>query len=160
MLVFNVTGGRDGNDLLDILYQNVKFDVALFTPNISSLTSKAHGKSIFNQQSNWPALNGVETNLEFGIRGSPDKLCVKHADLIPTQFQRNSTHSCPNLNFFYLFLLCCFIHFSFAFAHRQRVHGGPAEQNCWTWFALASAGWWQCLENIRLHCGSVHVFGQ
>lgn len=46
MLIFNITGGRNGNDLLDVLHKNIPFDLALFTPNISSLTSTASGKLI------------------------------------------------------------------------------------------------------------------
>lgn len=49
MLIFNVTGNRNGNDLLDILHNNVQFHVALFTPNISSLTTKTSGKTNIEQ---------------------------------------------------------------------------------------------------------------
>lgn len=44
-LIFNVTGDRDSEKMLEILNQRLSFDMALFTPNISSIESNTYGKN-------------------------------------------------------------------------------------------------------------------
>lgn len=43
-LIFNVTGDRNANDMLDVINSRIQFDQALFTPNISSLCCQDKGK--------------------------------------------------------------------------------------------------------------------
>lgn len=37
MLIFNVTGKRGGNDMLNVLHQHLAFDLALFVPNVVTM---------------------------------------------------------------------------------------------------------------------------
>lgn len=45
-LLFNVTGDRNANDMLDLLNGKIQFEQALFTPNISTLCEQAKGKFV------------------------------------------------------------------------------------------------------------------
>lgn len=47
ILLFNVTGDRNPNEMLKLISENVQFDEALFTPNISSLCTQAKGRPHF-----------------------------------------------------------------------------------------------------------------
>ncbi|XP_055326265.1 folylpolyglutamate synthase, mitochondrial-like [Sitodiplosis mosellana] len=40
-LLFNITGGRNANDMLDVINAKTKFYRAIFTPNVSTLCSRA-----------------------------------------------------------------------------------------------------------------------
>lgn len=42
-LLFNITGDRNANNMLDLINKEIQFECALFTPNISSLCSAAKG---------------------------------------------------------------------------------------------------------------------
>lgn len=44
ILIFNVTGDRNVDDMLNFIHQNIKMDEALFTPNISSIDRQATGE--------------------------------------------------------------------------------------------------------------------
>lgn len=48
-----MTGERNANDLLKIIHENIQFNEALFTPNISSFSSRNKGMFIchFNKNS-------------------------------------------------------------------------------------------------------------
>lgn len=39
-----MTGDRDANEMLEMIHKQIKFDGALFTPNISSLSKRTKGK--------------------------------------------------------------------------------------------------------------------
>lgn len=47
VLIFNITGARDFNELLNLINQNVKFTEALFTPNILSIKGETAGMTPF-----------------------------------------------------------------------------------------------------------------
>lgn len=46
MLLFNVTGDRDADKMLQILFDDGLFDCAMFSPNLASLSIDINGKQM------------------------------------------------------------------------------------------------------------------
>lgn len=44
ILIFNSTGDRNPKEMLNLINRNIEFHDALFTPNISSLSTQAKGE--------------------------------------------------------------------------------------------------------------------
>lgn len=47
VLIFNITGPRDVNEMLNLINQKVKFTEAIFTQNILSISAQATGTTPF-----------------------------------------------------------------------------------------------------------------
>lgn len=58
-LVFNVTGERNVEDMLNILNKNLSFEEALFMPNIASLSSRKEGRMSVVWYITSPAINSM-----------------------------------------------------------------------------------------------------